>query len=36
MEVTFACGTLAEVAGDDARWFVRVLEGLEFQCIGGA
>jgi hypothetical protein len=36
MEVAFAGGTLAEVAGDDAGWFVWVLEGLEFQCVGGA
>lgn len=34
MEVAFAGGAFAEVAGDDARWDVRVLEGLEFERVG--
>jgi hypothetical protein len=36
MEVAFTCGALAEVAGYDAGRGVGVLEGLEFQGVGGA
>ena len=31
MEVAFAGGALAEVAGYDARWYFWVLESLDFQ-----
>lgn len=34
VEVAFTGSTFPEVAGDDAGWDVRVLEGLKFERVG--
>lgn len=36
MEIAFAGGAFAKIAGDNAGWGVGALEGLEFQGIGSA